>query len=234
MSYFGNGYYRQQYQLRQQKQQKEPDRRCTKNYITDDNYIDFKQIKEDFDIGGIFDYFGMTKYLNDAESKKQLFIKKCSSLTSNDKRKDNCKVIAESRTKAYKVAYNILSTYLKKKTLKRITKVADKPYKVDRITKLACSLRALSNLHSNTNLCQSSSDRFKSLTDLIKAFTDKFKDNDNMYKLSEIFIKSIINNESQNQIIEVLNQFKDDKNNKQFMTALYDLIEKLQPCPAPA
>ena len=218
----------------QPQQQKEPERRCTKNYIARENhidYVDFKKIKEDFDIGGIFDYFGMGRYLNDAEAKKTLYKNKCEGRTLNNKGRLNCTSIRDSRNKSYKVAYNILSTYLKKKTLKRITKVADKPYKVDRISKLACSLRALSDIHSNTNLCTSSSDRFKQTSELIKAFTDKFKGNENMYKLSEIFIKSIVNNEKETKIIEVLNQMKDDKNNKQFMTALYTLIDKVEPCP---
>jgi hypothetical protein len=221
-------------EYRQQQQQKEPERRCTKSYLARENYIDyvdFKKIKEDFDIGGIFDYFGMGRYFNDAEAKKALYKNKCEGRTSNNKTKLKCTPIRESRDKAYKVAYNILSTYLKKKTLKRITKVADKPYKVDRINKLACSLRALTDIHTNTNLCTSSNDRFKHPSELIKAFTDKFKGNDSMYKLSEIFIKSIINNEKETKIIEVLNQMKDDKNNKQFMTALYNLIDKVQPCP---
>jgi hypothetical protein len=173
----------------------------------------------------------MGRYFNDAEAKKELYKTKCEGRRLNNKATLKCNTIKESRNKAYKIAYNILSTYLKKKTLKRITKVAGKPYKVDRINKLACSLKALSDIHNNTNLCTSSSDRFKQSSELIKAFTDKFKGNDNMYKLSEIFIKSIITNEKETKIIEVLNQMKDDKNNKQFITALYTLIDKVQPCP---
>jgi len=213
----------------QQQQQKESESRCTKKYLANDGYIDFKQIKDDFDIGGIFDYFGIGRYLNDAEAKKELYKNKCENRRLNSNATNKCNKIKESRNKAYKVAYNILSTYLKKKTLKRITKVASKPYKVDRINKLACSLKALFNIH-NTNLCTSSSDSFRKTSDLIKAFTDKFRDNRNMYKLADVFIDSIINNEKRTEIIEVLNKLKDDKNTNEFMTTLYNLIDKVQPC----
>jgi hypothetical protein len=234
--FYGSNYRLQQQQLQQQQrlQQKESESRCTKKYLIKENYvnyIDFKQIKDDFDIGGIFDFSGIGSYLNDAEAKKKLYNTKCENRRLNTNAKKKCNQIKELRDKAYKVAYNILSTYLKKKTLKRIAKVAGKPYKVDRINKLACSLKALSDIHNNTNLCTSSSDRFIDTKSLIDKFTAKFKDSRNMYKLAEVFIDSIINNEKRTEIIEVLNKMKDDKNNKEFLTVLYNLIDKVQPCP---
>lgn len=217
----------------QQKQNLKYEPRCTSKYLGSDNFIDFKKIREDFDIGGIFNYFSINKYLNNAETKKKIYKDNCENKSSlSNKNKIKCSNLLLSRNKAYKLAYNILSTYLKKKSIKRITKVADKPYKLERINKLTCALKALGEVQSNTNYCASSSDRYKNLEELVTMFVNKFQGNPNIRKLSEVFITSLIyNDKNDTKIIETLNHLKDDQNNKQFIKTLYDIINNIQHCP---
>ena len=179
-------------QYLQQLQRSNETLRCQNKYLKERDFINFKKIKEDFDIG-FFD-FRLKRYINNAEYYVNEYKGKCENLShySNDKNKKKCESLKLQLITSLKIAYNILSIYLTKKTLKRITKVANKPYDTDRINKLVCSLNALAALNKKTEICPADSTRFQSIQTLINMFSNKFKDNNNMHKLADVFIKSLL------------------------------------------
>ena len=109
-----------QQQQQQQQQQGKQTSRCTKSYLANDTFIDFRKIRDDFDIRRIFDWYSIGRYMNYADAQKKIYIKKCEKRTLNKEKQDKCRTIYNERNKAYKLAYNILSTYLKKNTLKQM------------------------------------------------------------------------------------------------------------------
>ena len=207
--------------------------RCSHNFISSDNTIDLKTIKEsNIKIDAeVIDNFSNFKISKKSLKKKIGFIKpvSCSKIIQNQSKypKDysNCKKINDDKDMYFKKYIEGLIKTIKSKIPIRIKKTLKNP-KEKRVNKLSCYVKLLSNI-SDTNYCKSG--RNTRISNILTDFERNYKNekkNEIKQKLAKNYLEYLLTNKTIEA--ETLKKYKKwYRKDQNFINTLKNITDKI-------